>query len=308
MASVMVVIHSCSSDDETFLPELPEPILLGFNPTKGILGHTVTISGENFSPVAVENVVQFNGTPAQVQSASTESLTVVVPDSATTGKIKVTVTGKASTSQGDFTILSPTIEDITPMIGSPRLSLHITGTNFSANPASNRVLIGSTEATIQSSTVNELVAEIMDGSMTGNVTVKVGTQKSVSTTPFEVCDGSAELIISNIIITSTNAERNQISFSCQLTNVGNVSLDLTKMVMQNYVSADAVRDPGDSPAGGWILSGGGILSQGATYSTTWSSNVDYSAEPHLIVTVYVKDGETVNECNPGNNYAVQIIE
>src|SRR5688572_2489236 len=99
MASVLVMIKSCSSDNETFPPDLPEPMLVSFSPVEGILGHTVTITGKNFSTVAVENVVQFNGTPAQVQSASTESLTVVVPDSATTGKIRVTVGGKASTSE-----------------------------------------------------------------------------------------------------------------------------------------------------------------------------------------------------------------
>ena len=85
------------------------PTITSFSPTSGIVGTTVTISGNNFSSTIANNSVQFNGTTATVVAAGSSSLTVTVPSAATTGRITVTVAGQtAVTSTATFTIVSPT--------------------------------------------------------------------------------------------------------------------------------------------------------------------------------------------------------
>jgi len=65
--------------------------ILGFSPTQGGAGTTVTIQGQNFSATPTANTVKFNGTTATVTAATANSLTTTVPAGATTGPISVTV-------------------------------------------------------------------------------------------------------------------------------------------------------------------------------------------------------------------------
>ena len=64
--------------------------ILGFSPTQGDAGTTVTIQGQNFSATPTANTVKFNGTTATVTAATANSLTTTVPADATTGPISVT--------------------------------------------------------------------------------------------------------------------------------------------------------------------------------------------------------------------------
>src|SRR5580765_777639 len=65
--------------------------ILGFSPTQGGAGTTVTIQGQNFSATPSSNTVKFNGTTATVAAATINSLTTTVPAGATTGPISVMV-------------------------------------------------------------------------------------------------------------------------------------------------------------------------------------------------------------------------
>jgi hypothetical protein len=69
------------------------PWFSGVNPASGKPGTSVTISGGNFSPLAAENLVKFNGIAAVVTAATTDSLTVTVPSAATSGSVTVTTAG-----------------------------------------------------------------------------------------------------------------------------------------------------------------------------------------------------------------------
>lgn len=82
------------------------PHISSFSPTSGAVGTLVTISGDGFSPNIAGNFVEFNGAFAVVESASSTSLTVRVPPTATTGKIQVTVGGYTSQSSlPDFKVI-----------------------------------------------------------------------------------------------------------------------------------------------------------------------------------------------------------
>lgn len=308
LISLCFLFASCSDDGETPPPAIPAPSIVDFSPVQGILGNAVSINGDHFSPVAIDNIVQFNGTPAVVQTATSKKLTVIVPDSATTGKLKVTVGGRAATSAQDFIVLAPSMQSFETMIGSPGLTVQITGENFSPAIPANKVRIGMSDAEIVSTTPTQIEFQISEGTTTGKLVVQVGSQKAISESDFEICDGVPELIISDVTITSTNAAMDQLSFSCRLTNVGNADLDLSHMVMQNYVSENEIYDAGDSPAGGWILDSGGVLKQGESYESVWSANANYTQKKNLIVTIYAKDGSPLEECNTSNNFASQLVE
>jgi len=87
----------------------PTPSIKSFTPTYSIVGSTVTITGTNFAKVAGNNIVMFNGKQAtvkdvNVKDADANTLTVIVPATASTGKITVGVDGIVATSKDDFTV------------------------------------------------------------------------------------------------------------------------------------------------------------------------------------------------------------
>ena len=70
----------------------PHDTILSFIPLSGPVGTTVTITGVNFNPTPIKNIVFFGATQAAVLSGSTTSLTVTVPVGATYQYISVTDT------------------------------------------------------------------------------------------------------------------------------------------------------------------------------------------------------------------------
>lgn len=85
------------------------PTISSINPTSGLVGSSVVITGTNFSPLLANNTVRFNGVQATVTNASSTSLTVTVPPGATTGFITVTVGGLNGNSGSNFTVILPNI-------------------------------------------------------------------------------------------------------------------------------------------------------------------------------------------------------
>lgn len=84
-----------------------KPIISFFSPTKGNIGSTVIISGSNFSTTATNNLVYFGDVKANVLSATSSNVTVVVPPGATYKPISVTVNGLTAYSSIPFTVTFP---------------------------------------------------------------------------------------------------------------------------------------------------------------------------------------------------------
>ncbi|HMI61457.1 MAG TPA: IPT/TIG domain-containing protein, partial [Puia sp.] len=76
-----------------FCGRAQKPSIIGFSPTFGLPGATVTISGINFSSNPKDNVVRFGAVATAVRSATATSLTVSVPAGVTYQPISVTVNG-----------------------------------------------------------------------------------------------------------------------------------------------------------------------------------------------------------------------
>jgi len=81
---------------------------------------------------------------------------------------------------------APTITSFSPTSGLVGTSVTITGTNFSATPASNTVMFNGTAATVSAATTTHLTVAVPTGATTGTITVKVGTQTATSSSSFTV--------------------------------------------------------------------------------------------------------------------------
>ena len=82
------------------------PTITSFTPSVGPIGTIVTITGTKFNSISANNVVYFGAVKAQVQSASSTQLTVIVPVGTTYKPITVTdiTTGLTAYSKKPFLI------------------------------------------------------------------------------------------------------------------------------------------------------------------------------------------------------------
>jgi sugar lactone lactonase YvrE len=117
--TVSVGGQSATSVTDFTVSSAASPVTItGFSPATGKGGTIVTVTGTNFSTIPIGNFVTINGTPALITSATGTSLTVVVPDDATTGKITVKVGNNSATSTDDFVFDTTSGLDVTTFAGS----------------------------------------------------------------------------------------------------------------------------------------------------------------------------------------------
>jgi uncharacterized protein (TIGR03437 family) len=168
------------------------PVITAITPLMGIVGDTIAIAGQYFSPTTAENVVKINETTATIISASATELKVKVPQGATTGKVSVAVNDKKTIGE-DFTVIPPpVITSLDPSAGPVGSTVTIHGNNFSTEIAENTVDVNGTAATVKSATKTELVITIPYSSTSGVITVKVKKQSGSSNT-FTVLQNSASV-------------------------------------------------------------------------------------------------------------------
>jgi len=89
-----------------------QPYISSFSPMSGVAGDVVIISGIDFSSILSNNTVSFNGVNASVTEATANSLTVLVPEGANTGKISIESGCNLVSTTDDFTISSLGINDL----------------------------------------------------------------------------------------------------------------------------------------------------------------------------------------------------
>ena len=107
IAFTIFSISGCGKDNSPDPnPNPPAPTITNFSPTSAAVGEQVIITGTNFNSTSASNAVKFNGTSASVSAATNTQLTVIVPASASNGKISVTVNNQTANSSSDFTLLA----------------------------------------------------------------------------------------------------------------------------------------------------------------------------------------------------------
>ena len=86
------------------------------SPSSGAAGAVVDIRGYGFSTTASDNQVAFNGHPAIVLSASTDSIRTIVPAIATSGPVTITNSNGTAVSAQSFIVRASSSRQETPAI------------------------------------------------------------------------------------------------------------------------------------------------------------------------------------------------
>jgi RHS repeat-associated protein len=173
--------------------------LLAVSPGRARVGAEVKLHGTGFSAAASDNAVEFNGTAAPVESATTSALTVRVPAGASSGPVTVTVAASSDVSEEPFVVLSdggPQITDVSPRIAAPETELTVTGSGFDSGP-DNIVKVNGTRSGTLSAASTSLTTPVpgdasgwpVPGPASGRLTVKTADGTAIGPDVFVAPDG-----------------------------------------------------------------------------------------------------------------------
>lgn len=179
------VDNSIAFSEEAFtvLPA-PVPKIKSFQPTSGVAGTVVIITGTNFASTLEDNLVRFNGIEAEVVEIVEGGLKVIVPEGDVYGPITVKVDDETGTSSNDFG-KEITFDSFAPAESFAGQTLILNGSNFmSTNPLS--VSFNDLPATILNITDDNIEVEIPQGVTDGPITLTAPGQTVVSDEDFIV--------------------------------------------------------------------------------------------------------------------------
>lgn len=152
--------------------------ITSFSPTSGLPGDTVVLNGSNLSnPTSV----RFGTVSAQIVSSTQNSITVIVPTGAGSGRIEVRLgTQTIFTPTPFFVIKPPVISTFTPFSGREGTDVTITGSNVGF--ATDVKFGGVSVAGITVINNNSVKVKVPAGATTGKISVtnRAGTAQSNS--------------------------------------------------------------------------------------------------------------------------------
>jgi len=124
----MVGSRQFSTTSETSFQILPR--ITGFSPKYGYVGKEVWIGGTSID-FERNPRVKFNGVETEIKKISGNTLEVIVPEGASTGKIEIITDEGVATSEEDFRVFaSPTINSIFPLKGPEGTVITIEGNDL----------------------------------------------------------------------------------------------------------------------------------------------------------------------------------
>jgi hypothetical protein len=188
----------------------PSASITSISPMSDMVGATVTITGTNFSSTRTENIISFNGIVGTVSTATTTKLTVIVPQKATTGPVKISVNNH-STTGSVFTVTptpingDPTIASISPLKGYPKDTITVTGTNFSTSYTDDMVKLNNIDAAVIGATPTQLLVRVPLNATSGTITLKVINSSVVTGPNYSVLK---EAVVTSIVPASAKAGDN----------------------------------------------------------------------------------------------------
>lgn len=218
------------------------PTITNFDPKNGPVGTVVTITGTNFGNDIEAILVKFNGVAAPVQEGDGgSSITVAVPQEATTGPITVTVNDATATSSENFTVKTadPPIMTTYPTSLRVRETFNIIGTNFSNVPGENIVKINDFSLEVKSATTTNLEVYVSDRAANGSMSLTVNGVKAV----FGGRGDATELEISvNQWAPASNLLKERHGHTATLLNNGKVLVAGGK-VLDEFQNSAEIYDP-----------------------------------------------------------------
>jgi YD repeat-containing protein len=169
--------------------------VLGFTPTNGPVGTTVTITGTGYSATSSQDTVSFNGTSASITSASVNQIVATVPTGAATGPISVTTPSGTFTTATNFTVTAagtgvPTITSFSPTIATAGTPVTVTGTNFDTNPVNDKLWFNVTPQSVNPATSTTLKIALAAATGSGKISLTTPGGSAVSAQDFYVPFGT----------------------------------------------------------------------------------------------------------------------
>jgi hypothetical protein len=158
--------------------------ITGVSPRTGSPGDSVTITGTGFGATQGTSLVQFNGTSASVTSWSNTQIIAVVPSTATSGPITVTVSGATATG-GNFTVL-PVISALTFPEGPESMGFAIQGRNFGDVRGPSIATLDGQPMLVISWKDTEIKVTVPVGASSGFVVVQTSAGSSQTNPSFQV--------------------------------------------------------------------------------------------------------------------------
>jgi hypothetical protein len=171
--ALLYTVISCQEKDE-FVPLKIHAI----EPSEAIIGDTITIIGEGFSPGYEYNEISFQGVSdpiAPLSISNTGRLYVRVPDGAASGSIHINILDEETADSPPVTIHAPEITSITPDHAWIGDTVVIKGKNFRSEREHNAVKFNpatsNLTATVISASATELKAIVPSSARTGTMSV-----------------------------------------------------------------------------------------------------------------------------------------
>lgn len=169
----LYAVISCQKEDE-FVPLKVHAI----EPAEAIIGDTITIIGEGFSPGYEYNEISFPGVSQPIKPLNTSNtgrLYVRVPEGAASGSIHINILDEETADSPPVTIHAPEIISIAPDHGWIGDTVVIKGKNFRNEREHNAVKFNPAEvgmvATLISASGTELKAIVPSSARTGTISV-----------------------------------------------------------------------------------------------------------------------------------------
>lgn len=161
---IVTIICSCQKGPQFRKFNYPPQTPSGISPEIGYPGSYVTINGKGFDTLAGAVKVWFGGVQADsIISCQDNQIVVKVPSGAATGKVSLQIWTNQNDSIGNFTVVpAPTFSTISTTRANAGDIVTITGSHLGTDPGAVKLMIGSTQAEIQSISDNQIKFKVPD--------------------------------------------------------------------------------------------------------------------------------------------------
>ncbi|MBF8964997.1 IPT/TIG domain-containing protein [Pontibacter sp. FD36] len=148
------------------------PGITALSKEAGIVGASITITGENFAADKTRNIVRFGQVQAQVLEASPRQLTVRVPEQAESGFVTLETPGGRATAGTAFEVIpGPRFRAMQPSSGAVGAVVEITGAHFGIMGQQDVITFNGQEALVLEALGDSYRVRVPRGATTGRVQI-----------------------------------------------------------------------------------------------------------------------------------------